>query len=124
MLHYRATPVFAMAEKQGHSSVRDFHSCLSKLVCPVSLVSLLICTAALVRVEIINQRVHDVEDLVADARQNQNLIKVFTDKTNVKHSERIESVEEFDHKISKERGDETEGNAFVLSYTVTHVRST
>ena len=113
-----------MAEKQGHSSARDFHSCSSKLVCPVSLVSLLICTAALVRVEIIIQRVHDVEDFVADARQNQNLIKVFTDTTNVKRSERIESVEEFDHKISEERGDETEGNAFVLSYTVTHVRST
>ena len=113
-----------MTEKSEHSSTRDFHSCSSKLVCPVSLVSLLICTAALVRVEIINQRVHDVEDLVADARQNQNLIKVFADTTNVKRSERIESVEEFDDKISKERGDETEGNGFVLLYTVTPVRST
>ena len=102
-----------MAEKQEHSSARDFHSCSSKLVCPLSLVSLLICTAALVRVEIINQRGHDVEDLVADARQNQNLIKVSTNTASFKRFERVESVEEFDHKITKERRDETESNALI-----------
>jgi len=100
-----------MAEKQEHSSVRDFHSYSSKLVCPVSLVSLLICTAALVRVEIINQRVHHVEDLVADARQNQNLIKVFNDGASFTRPERVESVEEFDTKITEERRDDAEGNA-------------
>ena len=110
--------VFVMAEKQEHSSARDFHSCSSKLVCPVSLVSLLICTAALVRVEIINQRVHDVEDLVVDAQQNQNPIKVSTNAASFKRPERVESVAEFDHKITKERRDETEGNGFVLLYTV------
>ena len=109
-----------MTEKQEHSSARDFHSCSSKLVCPGSLVSLLICTVALVRVEIINQRVHDVEELVENARQNQSPIKVSTDTTNVKRSERVE--EEFDHKIIKEKRDETEGNGFVLLYTVTSVR--
>ena len=103
-----------MAEKQEHSSARDFHSCSSKFVCPVSLLSLLICTAALVRVEIINQRVHDIEDLVADARKNQNMIKVSTDATSFKRSERVESVGEFDHKITKEGRDETEGNALCL----------
>ena len=102
---------FVMAEKQEHSSVRDFHSCSSKLVFPVSLVSLLICTAALVRVEIINQRVHHVEDLVADARQNQNLIKVFNDGASFTRPERVESVEEFDTKITEERRDDAEGNA-------------
>jgi len=106
-----------MAEKQEHSSVRDFHSCSSKLVCPVSLVSLLICTAVLVRVEIINQRVHDVEDRVADARQNQNIIKVFTDAARFERSGRVESVEEFDHKITEERRDETEGNDFIKLYS-------
>ena len=105
-----------MAEKQENSSAHDAHSCSSKLVCPVSLVSLLICTAALVRVEIINQRVHDVEDLVADARQNQKLIKVSIDAASFKHSERVDSVGEFDHKITKERRDATKGNAFVLLY--------
>ena len=68
------------------------------------------------RVEIINQRVHDVEDLAADARQNQNLIKVFTDAASFKRPERVESVEEFDHKITKERRDDTKGN--VLYRTV------
>jgi len=105
---------FVMAEKQEHSSARDFHSCSSKLVCPVSLVSLLICTAALVRVEIINQRVHVVEDLVADAGQNQNAIKVFTDAASLRRSERVESVGEFDHKIAEERRDDTEGKVFQL----------
>ena len=116
--HYRATAVFVMAEKQGHSSA---HSSSPKLVCPLSLVSLLICTAALVRVEIINQRVHDVEDLVAaDARHNQNLIKVFTDAANFKRSERVESEAEFNHKVTEERGDETEGKVFgLLSQCVT-----
>ena len=110
---------FVMAEKQNHLVARDFHICSSKLVCPVSLVSLLICTAALVRVEIINQRVHDVEDLVANARQNQNLIKVVSaDAASFKRPERVESVAEFDHKITKERRDVTEGKGFVLLYTV------
>ena len=103
-----------MAEKQERSSARDFHSCSSKFVCPVSLVSLLICTAALVRVEIINQRVHTIEDLVADARQIQNLIKVSTTEASFKHTENVESAGEFDHKITKERIDETEGNTFEL----------
>ena len=105
---------FIMTEKREHSSARDFHSCSSKLVCPVSLTSLLICTAALVRVEIINQRVHDVEDLVADVQQVQNLIKVSTDENNVKHSERVESVAKFDQKTTKERRNETEGKVFLV----------
>ena len=98
-----------MAEKQEHSFAGDSHSCSSKLVCPLSLVSLLICTAALVRVEIINQQVHDVEDLVADARQNQNVIKASSDATSFKRPERVESAVQFDHKITKGRIDATEG---------------
>ena len=118
-LHYRMRPVFCaltlvMAEKQEHSPARHFHSCSSKLVCPVSLVSLLICTATLVRVEIVNQRVHDVEDSVADVQQIQNLIKVSTDEKTVKNPERVEFVAKFDHKITKERRDETEGKVFGL----------
>ena len=100
-----------MAEKQEHSSARDFHKCSSKLVCPVSLISLLICTAALVRVEIINQRVHDVEDSVADVQQIQNLIKVSTDEETVKRpSSRVDTVGKFD----EERRDETEGKVFLV----------
>ena len=104
-----------MAEKPEHSSARDSHSCVSKLVCPVSLVSLLICTAALVRVEIINQRVHDLEDSVADVQQIQNLIKVSAGEENFKHPQGVESVEKFDHKSStKERRDETKGKVFLV----------
>ena len=99
---------FVMAEKQEHSSDRDFHTCSSKLVCPVSIVSLLICAAALVRVEIINQRVHDVEDLVTDARQNQNLIKASSDVAIFKRSKGVKSVEEFNLKVTKEMRDETD----------------
>jgi len=64
------------------------------------------------RVEIIDQRIHDIEDLVGDARQNQNLIKVFSDATSFKRLERVESAGKFDHKITDERRDETEGNVF------------
>jgi len=104
-----------MAKKQEHSSARDFQSCSSKFLCQsVSLVSLLICTAALVRVEIINQRVHDVEDLVAEAWQNQNMIKASSDTTSSKRSERVAPVGRFDHKITKERKDATEGKVIRL----------
>jgi len=109
-----------MAEKQEHSSARDLHSCSSKLVCPLSLISLLICTAALVRVEIRNQRVHDVEDLVVDARQNHNLVKFSTNTASFKSSEKVESAREFDHKITEEREDMREGSVFrPLSLCVT-----
>ena len=103
-----------MAEKKQHSCAGDSHSCSSKFVCPVSLVSLLICTAALVRVEIMNRRVHTVEDLVADALQIQNPIRVSTTEASFKHSERDESGRAFDHKITKEGKDATDGNAFEL----------
>ena len=33
---------FIMAEKQEHSPARDFHNCSSKLVCPLSVVSIFI----------------------------------------------------------------------------------
>ena len=108
-----------MAEKKERLSTRDFHSCSSKLVCPVSLVSLLICTAALVRVEIINQRVHNVEDLVANARQNQNLIKVST-AASFKRPERVEPDGEFDPKIIEERKDVTQGNVVSSAAQLVH----
>ena len=98
-----------MSEKQDHSSVGDVHSCSSK-VCPVSFVCLLICTAALVRVEILNQRVHHVEDVMAEVRQTQELIKDSTDAPSFQHSERAESVGEFDDTIAKESEDVNEGN--------------
>ncbi|KAJ7383092.1 hypothetical protein OS493_030979, partial [Desmophyllum pertusum] len=91
-----------MAEKREHSSASDSHSCSSKLVCPVSIVSLLICTAALVRVENINQRVHSVEYLLAEGS------KVSIDGSSYKQPARVESVGEFDNKVTKEERDATE----------------
>ncbi|KAJ7369441.1 hypothetical protein OS493_038988, partial [Desmophyllum pertusum] len=115
-LHYivRRQRFLIMAEKREHLSASDSHSCSSKLVCPVSIVSLLICTAVLVRVEIINQRVHSVEDLLAEGRQIQELVKASTDAPSYKQSERVESVGEFDNKVTKEDRDATEGNDFLL----------
>ena len=83
----RRQRVLIMAEKREHSSASDSHSCSSKLVCPVSIVSLLICTAALIRVEIINQRVHSVEDLLTEGREIQELVKVSSDAPSLEHSE-------------------------------------
>ena len=103
-----------MSEKQEHSSVVDVHSCSSKLVCPVSFVCLLICTAALVRVEILNQRVHHVEDVMAEVRQTQKLIKDSTDARTFEISERTESVGEFGNRITNEGRDATKGSAFIL----------
>ncbi|KAJ7383090.1 hypothetical protein OS493_030977, partial [Desmophyllum pertusum] len=103
---------------EKHSSAPDSHSCSSKLVCPVSIVSLLICTAALVRVEIINQRVHSVEDLLAEGS------KVSIDAPSYKQSERVESVGEFDNKVTKEGRDATEAPPRVqLAPGPTYVKS-
>ncbi|KAJ7383088.1 hypothetical protein OS493_030975 [Desmophyllum pertusum] len=57
---------------------------------------LLICTVAFIRVEIINQRVHSVEDLLAEDRQD--AVKVSTDASSFKHNEGVESVGECDKK--------------------------
>ena len=105
-----------MSEKEDHSSVGDVHSCSSKLVCPVSFVCLLICTAALVRVEILNQRVHHVEDVMAEVRQTQELIKDSTDRhaPSYENAERIQSVGEFGNKITEEGRDATKGTDFIL----------
>ena len=60
-----------MKEKEELSHSCESHKLSSKFVFPVSFVSLLICLTALVRVEIINQRVHAIEDLIADVHVHQ-----------------------------------------------------
>ena len=105
-----------MSEKKDHLSVGDVHNCSSKLVCPVSFVCLLICTAALVRVEILNQRVHYVEDVMAEVRQTQELIKDSTDRhaPSYENAERIQSVGEFGNKITEEGRDARKVTDFIL----------
>ena len=58
-----------MSKKKDHSHCVELHSCSAKFVYPISFVSLLICVTAMVRVELISQRVHLVENSVAEAKQ-------------------------------------------------------
>lgn len=104
-----------MSKKQDRSSVGDVPSCSPKFVCPVSFVCLLICTATLVRVEIINQRVHRVEDVIAEVRQiHESIIKDSREGASFQDSGRTGSVGNFDSNISKESKDMIEGNFFPL----------
>lgn len=58
-----------MSKKRDHSHCVALHSCSAKFVYPISFVSLLICVSAMVRVELISQRVHLVENVVAEVKQ-------------------------------------------------------
>ena len=60
---------FTMSKKRDHSHCVELHSCSAKFVYPISFVSLLICVTAMVRVELISQRVHLVENSVAEVKQ-------------------------------------------------------
>ena len=99
-----------MAEKQQTSPYRESHSRSVKFVYPVSFVSLLICVTALVRVEIINQRVHTVEELVAEVRQTTNR-ELVSNAGNSKPRERAMSASGLsEHADFKDKRDETKGN--------------
>ena len=98
-----------MAKKQDQSPSCESQSCSARLVYPVSFASLLICIVALVRVEIINHRVHIVEELVAEGRQNHNMERA-GDAVRFKHAERAKPVGGFDHEDAKEGRDATKGN--------------
>ena len=98
-----------MAEKREHS---PSHSCSARFVYPVSFVSLLICTTALVRVEIINQRVRTVEDFVASEVKQTPNTGLAGDAVSFKQGERVKRVDEFDHKDTEDGKDKTEGKIF------------
>ena len=104
---------FVMAKKHEHSPSREPHNCSASFVYPVSFVSLLICTTALVRVEIINQRVRTVEDLVAEVKQTQN-VGLVGDTVRFKQAKRVKSVDEFDLKDTEEGKDAIEGNRSIF----------
>ena len=59
---------FTMSKKRDFSHCVELHSCSAKFVYPISFVSLLICVTAMVRVELISQRVHLVENIVAEVK--------------------------------------------------------
>ena len=58
-----------MSKKRDHSHCVELPSCSAKFVYPISFVSLLICVTAMVRVELISQRVHRVENIMAEVKQ-------------------------------------------------------
>lgn len=64
-----ASQRFTMSKKRDHSHCVELHSCTAKFVYPISFVSLLICVTAMFRVELISQRVHLVENIVAEVKQ-------------------------------------------------------
>ena len=64
-----STALYDMSKKRDHSHCVELHSCSAKFVYPISFVSLLICVTAMVRVELISQRVHLVENSVAEVKQ-------------------------------------------------------
>ena len=68
----------------------------------------------MVRVEILNQRVHHVEDVMAELSQTQELIKDSADAVGFRHSEKMESVGGLDNEIAKENSGATKGIAFIL----------
>ena len=100
-----------MAEKQQTSPCRESHSRSVKFVYPLSFVSLLICVTALVRVEIINQRVHTIEELVAELRKTTSR-ELASDAVNSKPSEGASrsASELSEHVDFKDKRDETQGN--------------
>ena len=70
----------------------------------------------MVRVEILNQRVHHVEDVMAEVRQTHELIKEPANAASFQHSERAEPFGESDDMIAKESKDviELQGNSLPL----------
>ena len=82
------------AEKNEHSCSQDSNNHAGKFVYPLSIFSLLICITAMVRVEIINQRIDVVEDLMAEVNQIAK-VHVGRDVTGLKNVQRVSLVSEF-----------------------------
>ena len=82
------------AEKTEHSRSQDSNNHAGKFVYPLSIFSLLICITAMVRVEIINQRIDVVEDFMAEVNQIAK-VHVGRDVTGLKNVQRVNLVGEF-----------------------------
>ena len=81
-------------EKNEHSCSQDSNNHAGKFVYPFSIFSLLICITAMVRVEIINQRIDVVEDFMAEVNQIAK-VHVGRDVTVLKNVQRVNLVDEF-----------------------------
>ena len=82
------------AEKTEHSRSQDSNNHAGKFVYPLSIFSFLICITAMVRVEIINQRIDVVEDFMAEVNQIAK-VHVGRDVTGLKNVQRFNLVGEF-----------------------------
>ena len=82
------------AEKNEHSCSQDSNNHTGKFVYPLSIFSLLICITAMVRVEIINQRIDVVEDFMAEVNQI-GKVHIGRDVTGLKNVQRVNLVGEF-----------------------------
>lgn len=95
MLFYlHTTPAVMAAEKTEHSRSQDSNNHAGKFVYPLSIFSFLICITAMVRVEIINQRIDVVEDFMAEVNQIAK-VHVGRDVTGLKNVQRFNLVGEF-----------------------------
>ena len=82
------------SEKNEHSCSQDSNNHVGKFVYPLSIFSLLICITAMVRVEIINQRIDVVEDFMAEVNQI-GKGHIGRDVTGLKNVLRVNLVGEF-----------------------------
>ena len=104
------------AEKNEHSCSQDSNNHTGKFVYPLSIFSLLICITAMVRVEIINQRIDVVEDFMAEVNQIAK-VHVGRDVTDLKNVQRVNLVDEFYRKNGvKEEEYTSKGKLNLLQY--------
>ena len=90
-------------EKNEHSCSQDSNNHAGKFVYLLSIFSLLICITAMVRVEIINQRIDVVEDFMAEVNQIAN-VRLGRDVTGLKNVQRVNLVGEFYRKNGVKKG--------------------
>ena len=104
------------SEKNEHSCSQDSKNHTGKFVYPLSIFSLLICITAMVRVEIINQRIDVVEDFMAEVNQIAK-VHVGRDVTDLKNVQRVNLVDEFYRKNGvKEEEYTSKGKLNLLQY--------
>ena len=94
LFYLHTTPAVMATEKNEHSCSQDSKNHTGKFVYPLSIFSLLICITAIVRVEIINQRIDVVEDFMAEVNQIAK-VHIGRDVTGLKNVQRVNLVGEF-----------------------------
>ena len=94
LFYLHTTPAVMATEKNEHLCSQDSKNHTGKFVYPLSIFSLLICITAMVRVEIINQRIDVVEDFMAEVNQIAK-VHVGRDVTGLKNVQRVNLVGEF-----------------------------